>query len=154
NEFKPLITRINPKQIEAMKMAAREDIEKSTESALPNHEINAMPKPQKEYTSIEDFDKIDLRVAKILSAEKVEGADKLLRLQVDLGSETRQILAGIKAAYLPQELVGRKVVIVANLAPRKMRFGVSEGMILVAGSDNDMWIISPDEGAPPGARVK
>ncbi len=106
--------------------------------------------------SIDDFSKVDLRIAKILSAEAVEGADKLLRLMVDVGEEKpRQIFAGIKAAYQPEQLVGRYVVVVANLAPRKMRFGMSEGMVLASGpGGSEIWLVSPDEGAKPGMKVK
>ena len=105
--------------------------------------------------SIDQFAAIDLRIARIVAAETVEGADKLLRLEVDIGESTRQIFAGIKSAYLPDQLVGRLTVVVANLAPRKMRFGVSEGMILAAGpGGEDLFILSPDDGATPGMRVK
>ncbi|MGD9341176.1 MAG: methionine--tRNA ligase subunit beta, partial [Chromatiales bacterium] len=90
-----------------------------------------------------------------VAAETVEGAEKLLRLEVDIGESTRQIFAGIKSAYLPDQLVGRLTVVVANLAPRKMRFGVSEGMVLAAGpGGEDLFILSPDDGATPGMRVK
>ncbi|MBX3709800.1 MAG: methionine--tRNA ligase [Gammaproteobacteria bacterium] len=157
NEFQPLINRIDPKQIEAMKMAAQQDIEKSTNTPAPNVEAATPTKaPVKESISIEDFNKIDLRIAKILEAEAIEGADKLLRLKVELVNETRQIFAGIKSAYQPEQLIGRQVIIVANLAPRKMRFGVSEGMVIAAsGEDNaNLFLVSPDPGAQPGMRVK
>jgi methionyl-tRNA synthetase len=145
NEFQPLLQRIDPKQIEALKMATQQDIQGS----------HPAPSDQKEYLSIDDFSKVDLRVAKIISAEAIAEADKLLKLSVDLGGETRQIFAGIKSAYPPEELVGRLVVVVANLAPRKMRFGVSEGMVLAAGPGGDeLWVISPDEGALAGMKVK
>ena len=102
-----------------------------------------------------DFAKLDLRVARIAKAEHVEGADKLLRLTLDLGGETRTVFAGIKSAYRPEDLQGRLTVMVANLAPRKMRFGMSEGMVLAAGpGGRDLWILSPDSGAQPGMRVK
>jgi methionyl-tRNA synthetase len=146
NEFTPLINRIDSKQIEAMKMDARNEIEVS---------MATQPVNEKKYISIEDFAKIDLRVAKIVSAETIPDADKLLKLQVELDGETKQIFAGIKAAYDPQQLIGRHVVIVANLEPRKMRFGISEGMILAAGpGGEDIWVISPDEGAAAGMKVK
>lgn len=108
-----------------------------------------------EHCSIDDFTKIDLRVARILAAEHVEGADKLLRLTVTLGGETRRnVFAGIKSAYAPESLVGRLVVIVANLAPRKMRFGLSEGMVCAAGAGGkEIYLLSPDSGAKPGQRV-
>ena len=105
--------------------------------------------------SIEDFNKIELRVARIVSAEPVDGADKLLRLVLDVGDHQRQVFSGIKAAYAPDDLVDRLTVVVANLAPRKMRFGVSEGMVLAAGpGDADIFLLSPDSGATPGMVVK
>ena len=103
----------------------------------------------------DEFAKVDLRVARITKAEHVDGADKLLRLTLDLGGEMRTVFAGIKSAYAPEDLEGRLTVMVANLAPRKMRFGVSEGMVLAAGpGGQDLWLLAPDEGAPPGSRVK
>ena len=106
--------------------------------------------------SIDDFMKVDLRIARIDSAELVEGADKLLRLGVDLGElGKRQIFAGIRSAYEPSQLVGRLTVVVANLAPRKMRFGLSEGMVLAAGpGGQEIFVLSPDAGAVPGMKVK
>lgn len=104
--------------------------------------------------TIDDFAKIDLRVARIAKAEAVAGADKLVRLELDLGGETRQVFAGIKSAYTPEDLQGRLTVMVANLAPRKMRFGVSEGMVLAAGGNGGIYLLSPDSGAEPGMRVK
>ncbi|MGL4467492.1 MAG: methionine--tRNA ligase subunit beta, partial [Plesiomonas shigelloides] len=105
--------------------------------------------------SIDDFRKVDLRVALIAKAESVPEADKLVKLTLDLGGETRQVFAGIKAAYKPEDLEGRMTVMVANLAPRKMRFGLSEGMVLAAGAGgSDLFILSPDSGAKPGQRVK
>ncbi len=104
---------------------------------------------------IDDFTKIDLRIARILTAEAVEGAEKLLQLTVDLGNETRTIFAGIKSAYTPEDLVGKLTVVVANLKPRKMRFGTSEGMVLAAGpGGKDIWVLSADQGAQPGMQVK
>jgi methionyl-tRNA synthetase len=105
--------------------------------------------------SIEDFNKLELRVAKIARAEQVDGADKLLRLTLDLGGTTRQVFAGIKSAYDPAKLEGRLTVVVANLAPRTMKFGVSEGMVLAASGDEPgIFLVSPDAGAVPGMRVK
>ena len=104
---------------------------------------------------IEDFARIDLRVARIDKAEPVEGADKLLRLTLDLGDESRVVFAGIKAAYEPAALEGRLVVAVANLKPRKMRFGTSAGMVLAAGpGGEDIFLLSVDSGAEPGMRIK
>jgi methionyl-tRNA synthetase len=108
-----------------------------------------------ETISIEEFAKLDLRIARIESAAQVEGADKLLELVVDLGGERRTVFAGIRKAYEPGQLEGRLVVVVANLAPRKMRFGVSEGMVLAAGpGGEDIFLLAPDSGALPGMKVK
>ena len=96
-----------------------------------------------------------LSIAKIIKADHVEGADKLLQLTVDIGDETRNIFAGIKSAYAPEDLEGKLTLVIANLAPRKMRFGYSEGMVLAAGpGGKDIWILSPDEGAVAGMRIK
>jgi len=103
---------------------------------------------------VDDFAKVDLRIARIARAEYVEKADKLLKLTLDLGGETRTVFAGIRAAYAPEALEGRLTVMVANLAPRKMRFGVSEGMVLAAGNDDGITLLSPDAGAEPGQRVR
>lgn len=150
NEFQPLSTRVEKKQLDEMKMAAMNDIEKSNQPTATETITT-----EKQYISIEDFAKIDLRIAKILHAESVEGADKLLRLELDLGEEKRQVFAGIKSAYQPDQLIGRLTVIVANLQPRKMRFGLSEGMVLATGpGGKDLWLISPDSGAEPGMKVK
>jgi methionyl-tRNA synthetase len=103
----------------------------------------------------DDFAKIDLRIAKIVNAEHVEGADKLLQLTLDIGLGEKNVFAGIKSAYQPEDLIGKLTVMVANLAPRKMRFGLSEGMVLAAGpGGKDLFILNPDEGAQPGMRVK
>jgi len=111
-----------------------------------------VPAPQ---VSIEDFARIDLRIARIVTAEQVEGADKLLRLVVDLGGERRTVFAGIRQAYAPEQLVGRLTVVVANLEHRKMRFGTSEGMVLAAGpGGTDIFLLAPDDGAQPGMKVK
>ena len=117
--------------------------------------MSASADEKDDYISIDDFMKVDLRIAKIVKAEPVEGADKLLALTLDVGEEQRQVFAGIKAAYETDSLVGRHVIVVANLAPRKMRFGVSEGMVLAAGpGGEDIFLLSPDAGAKPGMRVK
>ena len=100
-----------------------------------------------------DFQKVDLRIATVLQAEAVEGADKLVRLTLDIGTEQRTVLSGIKSAYAPADLVGRQVILVANLKPRKMRFGVSQGMVLAAGGDAGLFLVGPDSPAPPGLRV-
>ncbi len=110
--------------------------------------------PIAEGITFDDFAKVDLRIARIAKADYVEGADKLLQLTLDLGGETRNVFAGIRSAYAPEALEGRLTVMVANLAPRKMRFGVSEGMVLAAGSGDGIYLLSPDAGAEPGQRVK
>jgi methionyl-tRNA synthetase len=105
--------------------------------------------------TIDEFARIDLRIARIANAEKVDGADKLVKITLDLGGEQRTVFAGIKSAYAPEALVGRLTVMVANLAPRKMKFGVSEGMILAAsGEGPGIFLLSPDDGALPGMKVK
>ena len=151
--FQPLITRIDPKQVEAMVEASREG-EAPAQKASP--EKTAAGKEAPATIQFEDFAKIDLRVAEIIAAEEVEGADKLLRLTLSLGEGgQRQVFAGIKAAYRPQDLVGRLTVMVANLAPRKMRFGVSEGMVLAAGPGGaEIYLLEPHPGARPGMQVK
>jgi methionyl-tRNA synthetase len=104
--------------------------------------------------SIDEFKRVDLRVARIANAEHVEGADKLLKLTLDLGTETRTVFAGIKSAYDPSKLIGRLTVMVANLAPRKMKFGLSQGMVLAAsGEEPGLYLLSPDSGAQPGMRI-
>ena len=119
-----------------------------------NKKPSANKEPQSTEIEFEDFAKIDLRVARIVKADHVDGADKLLQLTLDLGGETRNVFSGIKAAYKPEDLEGRLTVVVANLKPRKMRFGVSEGMVLAAGpGDKDIWLLSADSGAEPGMKV-
>jgi len=104
--------------------------------------------------SLDEFKRVELRVARIARAEHVDGADKLLKLTLDLGSETRTVFAGIKSAYDPELLIGRLTVVVANLAPRKMKFGVSQGMVLAASGDEPgLYLLSPDSGAKPGMRI-
>ena len=152
NKFKPMMQRIEMKSINAMVEASKEDLEAEAD----NENQAELSDPIKEEIQFGDFDKIDLRIAKIAKAEHVEGADKLLKLQLDLGDGvTKQVFAGIKSAYSPDDLEGKLTVMVANLAPRKMKFGMSEGMVLAAGpGGNDLWILNPEEGAQPGMRVK
>jgi methionyl-tRNA synthetase len=141
-KFKPLLTRVESEQVSRM-------VEQSKEDSNPG------AAEQSEFISIDEFQKVDLRIARIENAEPVDGADKLLALTLDLGGSTRQVFAGIKAAYDPQSLVGRHVIVVANLAPREMRFGTSEGMVLAAGpGGKDIFLLSADDGATPGMRVK
>jgi methionyl-tRNA synthetase len=148
--YQHLMTRIDPKNIEAMVEENKQNLEATPTIAQPDYEIP----PIAETISIDDFMKIDLRVAMITEAKAVEGADKLVSLTLDIGNESRHVFAGIKAAYKPEDLQGRMTVMVANLAPRKMKFGVSEGMVLAAGGDGGLYILSPDTGAKPGMRVK
>ena len=161
--FKPLMTRVEPAQVQAMLEASKEDL--SAKAVAPQDQGEALARadtsphlerdPIGESLDYEAFARVDLRVARILEADHVEGADKLLRLKLDLGGETRQVFAGIRSAYEPEGLVGRLTVMVANLAPRKMRFGVSEGMVLAAGpGGREIFLLSPDVGAEPGMRVK
>jgi methionyl-tRNA synthetase len=141
--FKPLLTRIEQKQVDNM-VAQSSETTKEPEPVAEDNNI-----------SIDDFLKLDLRIARIEKAEPVEGADKLLSITLDVGDSTRNVFAGIKEAYEPDSLVGKHVVVVANLAPRKMRFGVSEGMVLAAGpGGKDIFLLSPDDGAAAGMRVK
>ncbi|WPC71616.1 methionine--tRNA ligase [Aeromonas hydrophila] len=150
--FKALFSRIEPAKIEAMIDASKEDLAKEQ---APKASGPLVDDPISETISYDDFAKIDLRVALIKKAETVPEADKLLKLQLDIGGETRQVFAGIKSAYNPEDLEGKLTVMVANLAPRKMRFGMSEGMVLAAGpGGKDLWILEPQEGAKPGMRVK
>ena len=146
NRFVPLIRRVESGNIKAMVEEVKNEEDQPTpkESNSPEGIV-----------SIEDFSKVELRVGLVEEASHVDGADKLLRLHVDLGGEKRQIFAGIKQAYSPESLVGKLVVVVANLAPRKMRFGVSEGMVLAAGAGgNDVFLVEPSEGAEPGMLIK
>ncbi|MCF7354491.1 methionine--tRNA ligase [Vibrio sp. CK2-1] len=156
-KFKALFNRIDPKHVEAMieaskedaavEMAAKEQAEASAQSELDKEPIEAE-------VEFDDFAKVDMRIAKIISCEAVPKANKLLKFQLDIGGETRQVFSGIKSAYTPEELEGKLTVMVANLKPRKMKFGMSEGMILAAGpGGKDLWILEPHEGAQPGMRV-
>ncbi len=156
--FKPLMTRVEKDRIDAMIEASKEDListENAAKSAPEAVDTPAAIDPIADTIAFDDFAKIDLRIARIANAEHVEGADKLLRLTLDLGGEQRNVFAGIKSAYKPEDLIGKMTVMVANLAPRKMRFGVSEGMVLAAGpGGEDLWILEPHAGARPGMRVK
>ena len=150
NKFKHLARRIEADKVQAMIDASKQDL---TTAAAPTGPLAA--EPMAETISFDDFARVDLRIARIAKAEAVPQADKLLRLTLDLGGETRNVFAGIKSAYQPQDLEGKLTVMVANLAPRKMRFGVSEGMVLAAGpGGSDIYILEPQQGAQPGMRVK
>ncbi|RMA81388.1 methionine--tRNA ligase [Umboniibacter marinipuniceus] len=156
--FSPLLKRLEQPAIDAM----MDDAKAALEALQPAPEVETLASngqldadPLAEEISFDDFAKVDLRVAKIVAAESVKGADKLLQLTLDLGGEQRNVFAGIKSAYNAEVLVGRLTVLVANLAPRKMRFGVSEGMVAAAGPGGDeIYLLSPDSGAIPGMRIK
>tara|TARA_B100001173_G_scaffold294836_1_gene289083 strand:- start:418 stop:1170 length:753 start_codon:yes stop_codon:yes gene_type:complete len=138
NAFEPLITRINKESIEKMKdenmkeEVVAEDTDKIT---------------------IDDFIKVDLRVAKVINAKELEDSRKLLELEVDLGDETRTIFAGIKKSYTPEQLIGKLVVVIANLKPRKMKFGISNGMVLATQHDGDIIILQPEKDVAPGSKI-
>ncbi|GLQ32169.1 methionine--tRNA ligase [Litoribrevibacter albus] len=163
NKFKPLMQRVEGAQIEKMKeatvadleaeqaLAAKTDAKPASEETSSKHwEDN----PLAEQITFDDFVKVDMRVALIENAQHVEGAGKLLQLTLDLGGEKRNVFAGIKSAYNPEDLIGRKTIMVANLAPRKMKFGISEGMVMAAGpGGKEIYLFSPDDGAEPGMRV-
>jgi methionyl-tRNA synthetase len=186
NTYQHLMTRIERKQVDALLDANRESLapagtaattapvkvakDAKAASSQQRHAEKQQHAAQAaetalDHISIDDFTKVDLRIAKIVDAQHVDGADKLIRLQLDIGEmdeagnpKPRQVFAGIKSAYDPATLVGRMTVMVANLAPRKMKFGMSEGMVLAAsdadGKDAGLYILSPDNGALPGMRVK
>jgi methionyl-tRNA synthetase len=164
------MTRVDQKQIDAMIEANKQNLEPASISHSPARHAEAQQHtpspllqdeekaiaPISETISIDEFSKVDLRVARIVNAEHVEGAEKLLKLTLDIGEEKpRTVFAGIKSVYDPEKLKGRMTVMVANLAPRKMKFGLSEGMVLAASGDvPGLFILSPDDGAQPGMRIK
>ncbi|MBK7492515.1 MAG: methionine--tRNA ligase [Nitrosomonas sp.] len=158
NTYQHLMTRIDTKQIDALIAANTQSLTASPPQSPARHAEKQQHaiSPIAETISIDDFSKIDLRIAKIVNAEHVQGAEKLLKLTLDIGNEQRTVFAGIKSAYDPEKLKGRLTVMVANLAPRQMKFGLSEGMVLAAGGGNpgELFILSPDSGAQPGMRVK
>jgi methionyl-tRNA synthetase len=154
--FKHLLTRVEAKQLDQLF-----DVQSVPQAAAPQRHAEKQQQAAKEQAvttdqiTIDDFNKINLRVARIAKAEHVEGADKLLKLTLDLGDGTRTVFAGIKSAYAPEKLEGLLTVVVANLAPRTMKFGVSEGMVLAAsGEEPGIFLISPNARARPGMRVK
>ena len=152
NKFKPLMTRVERDKIDAMIEASKEDL-------VEEQKLKEAPKgpladdPIAAEIDFAAFAKVDLRIARIAKAQYVEGADKLLQLTLDLGGETRNVFSGIRSAYAPEALEGRLTVMVANLAPRKMRFGMSEGMVLASANEDGIYLLSPDTGAEPGQRV-
>jgi len=158
NPFQALMSRIDPVKIEAMTAASKEDLTASATDtgAAPEGNGELLKEPLAAEIEFDAFAAIDLRVALILKAEHVEGADKLLRLTLDIGDEQRNVFSGIKSAYPnPSELEGRLTMMIANLKPRKMRFGMSEGMVMAAGpGGEEIYLLSPDSGAKPGQRIK
>jgi len=155
SKFKPLMQRVEQDKVDAMLEASKEAIAEATAKPLTGPLVD---EPIAEEIGFDDFIKVDLRVALITKAEHVKGADKLLQLTLDIGGETRNVFSGIKSSYKPKDLEGRLTVMVANLAPRKMRFGMSEGMVLASGGlDSEgkegIYLLSPDSGAEPGQRV-
>ncbi|MCH8543564.1 MAG: methionine--tRNA ligase [Alcanivorax sp.] len=158
--FSAMISRVDNKQVEAMLAASKDTTAaaepvKATASKKAAKAPASAPAPASDTISIDDFLRVKLRVARIVKAAHVEGADKLLQLTLDLGDETRNVFAGIKAKYAPEDIEGRLTVVVANLAPRKMKFGMSEGMVLAAGpGGEDIFLLSPDSGAQPGMEVR
>jgi len=154
NPYKPLMMRIEDKQVKAVLEATKEEGGAESSSGAANAAAAGL-EPIMDTIEIDDFAKLDFRIARIVNAEAVEGADKLLQLTLDIGLEQRNVFAGIKSAYEPADLIGRHTVMIANLKPRKMRFGMSEGMVLAAGpGGKDLFVLSPDDGAAPGMRVK
>ena len=152
NKFKPMLQRIEASQIEKMIEASKVPDTQPTEAQAAKPE---QASGDSDVIGIDDFMRVQLKVARIIDAQPVEGADKLLQLTLDVGDHQRQVFSGIKAAYQAEDLVNRLTVVVANLAPRKMRFGVSEGMVLAAGpGGSDIFLLSPDSGAEPGMDVK
>jgi methionyl-tRNA synthetase len=137
NPYRPLATRLDPAVVARLVEAP------ATPATAPARTIG-----------ISEFAQVELRVARVLSAAQVTGSDKLLQLNLDLGGETRQVFAGIRSSYAPEQLIGRLVIVVANLEPRKMRFGVSAGMVLCAsGPEGGIFLLSADSGAQPGMKI-
>ena len=156
NTFIPLMTRVEADKISAIINDSKDNLEKTIDISIKGSQMKELTfEPIANTIEFNDFAKLDLRIAKIIKANHVKDSDKLLQLTVDIGDETRNIFAGIKSAYSPEDLEGKLTLVVANLAPRKMRFGTSEGMVLAAGpGDKNIWILSPDQGAVAGMRVK
>jgi len=159
DKFKPLMTRVETDKVDQMIDASKESLSTGESPAAPVDDSPLGKDPISEEIEFPDFAKVDLRVVKILNAVHVEGADKLLKLTLSLGKDsdgeeiTRTVFSGIKAAYEPEKLVGMHTVMVANLKPRKMKFGLSEGMILASGAGNEVYLLEPHAGAVPGMRI-
>ena len=156
NTFIPLMIRVEADKISAIIDDSKDNLEKTIDISIKGSQMKELTfEPIANTIEFNDFSKLDLRIAKIIKANHVKDSDKLLQLTVDIGDETRNIFAGIKSAYSPEDLEGKLTLVVANLVPRKMRFGTSEGMVLAAGpGDKNIWILSPDQGAVAGMRVK
>jgi methionyl-tRNA synthetase len=155
NKFKPLMQRVEENQINQILEETKQDMTAHTVQTSPKLQTPLQHEPIAETIEFADFAKVDLRVVKIINAEHVKGANKLLKLTLDLDGETRNVFAGIKSAYAPESLIGKHTVMVANLATRTMKFGDSEGMVLAAGpGGEDIWILEPDAGAKAGMRGK
>jgi len=159
-KFTPLMTRVETEKVQAVVDATRDEVQQLRELTTGEVPVLANGITLANEIEIEDFAKIDLRVVKIIAAVHVDGADKLLKLELDLGPDgggnklTRTVFSGIKSAYKPQDLIGKYTVMVANLKPRQMKFGLSQGMILAAGpGGKDIWLLEPDSGAQPGMKV-
>ncbi|MFT7300532.1 MAG: methionyl-tRNA synthetase [Porticoccus sp.] len=150
NKFKPLVQRVEQDKVNAMLEASKEAVEIASAKPITGPLAD---EPLADEIVFDDFIKVDLRIAVITMATYVDGADKLLQLTLDIGGETRNVFSGIKSSYQPEDLEGRLTVMVANLAPRKMRFGLSEGMVLASGDSEGIYLLSPDSGAKPGQRV-
>ncbi|MCY1537622.1 Methionine--tRNA ligase [compost metagenome] len=154
--YQHLMTRVDAKQVDALLAANRESLQATAAPAAAAPSIE----PVAETITIDDFAKVDLRVARIVECQKVEGSNKLLQLTLDLGEgKTRNVFSGIQSAYTPEQLVGKLTVVVANLAPRKMKFGMSEGMVLAASAADEkaapgLYILEPHSGAVPGMRIR
>ena len=154
NAFTPLMVRVEGDKVKAMTDLIKEQAETAEKAKTEATTTELSKDPIAAEIEFDDFAKVDLRVALIVNAEHVEGADKLLRLTLDIGGETRNVFAGIKSAYKPEDLIGKHTVMVANLKPRKMKFGMSEGMVLAAGpGKKEIYILEPNEGAKPGMRI-
>ncbi|MCJ8340884.1 MAG: methionine--tRNA ligase [Pseudomonadales bacterium] len=154
NKFKPLMQRVEEAKVNAIIVDSKQNMQVVQQASKAPTKTPLQQQPIAETIEFADFAKVDLRIVKIINAEHVKGADKLLRLTLDLDGETRNVFAGIKSAYKPEELVGKHTVMVANLATRTMKFGDSEGMVLAAGpGGEDIWILEPHTGAKPGMRV-
>jgi methionyl-tRNA synthetase len=153
-KYPQLATRLDPAVVKQLIASPATPGTAAPAAAAAAAAAGARTATEKAMITLDDFVKLDLRAAKVLDASRVEGSDKLLQLKLDLGSEQRQVFSGISANYKPEDLLGRYVVMIANLAPRKMRFGVSEGMVLCASGDGTgVFLLSADAGVAPGMKI-